>query len=61
MRNFCQKLTERRYIMRLKRTDINGKEITREEIHKMMNKNNVCKDIISNTILVYGEIKNERK
>ncbi len=47
--------------MRIERTDINGREITREEIHKIMNKNSVCNDIINSTILVYSEIKNGRK
>lgn len=47
--------------MRIERTDINGKPITREEIHKMMSQNSVCNDIINNTIYVFNGIRNERK
>lgn len=47
--------------MRVERTDINGRQITREEIHKFIVKNSVCNEIINNTIYMVNEQKNERK
>ena len=47
--------------MRVERTDIKGKKITRDEIHKMISKNNVCNEIINNTIFAFNEWKDERK
>ena len=47
--------------MRIERTDINGRQITREEIHKIIGKNDLCNEIINNTIYMFNEQRNERK
>jgi hypothetical protein len=47
--------------MRVERTDIKGKKITRDEIHKIISKNSVCNEIINNTIFAFNELKDERK
>ena len=47
--------------MRVERTDIKGKKITRDEIHKIISKNSVYNEIINNTIFAFNEWKDERK
>lgn len=47
--------------MKVERTDINGKQISRDDVHNFINKSTVCNEIINNTIFAIKEVIYERK